>query len=146
MNSYTWTILLAIVSQVGYHIAQKSVPATASPLLVLAIAYAGAFALCIALVPLLGRPITVAGLRAALTWPTAAIAVSIVGIEIGFLLAYRSGWTINIAFGVAAMVTIVTLAVAGAAIFGEPLRLWRVAGLVLICLGLWLVVATGTGG
>ncbi len=36
MNPYISTGVLAIVSQVGYHIAQKFVPPSASPLLVLA--------------------------------------------------------------------------------------------------------------
>lgn len=146
MNPYISTIVLAIVSQIGYHIAQKSVPPTASPLLVLAAAYAGAFAICVALTPVLGKPVTMADIRAACTWPTAGVALSIVGIEIGYLLAYRSGWAINIAFPVAGTLTIVILAVAGVAIFGEPLRVWRIVGLVLACLGLWLVVAPGTSG
>lgn len=97
MNGYFWTIGLAIVSQVGYHMGQRSVPNTASPCVVLAAAYVTACVLCLVFIPIVGQTPTAADRRATVGWPTWIVALSIVGIRIGYLLAYRSGWTIGLA-------------------------------------------------
>lgn len=143
MNRYFWTIGLAIVSQVGYHLGQKSVPKSASPFVVLAVAYAAACALCLVFIPIVGQTPTAADLRASMGWPTWMVALSIVGIEVGYLMAYRSGWTIGLAFAVASTVTVVALALVGAAFFGHPLNLRRLAGIALACMSLWLLVTGG---
>ena len=143
MNRYFFTIGLAIVSQVGYHLGQKSVPKSASPLVVLAAAYAAACALCLVFIPLVGRTPTAEDLRTSLGWPTWIVALSIVGIEIGYLLAYRSGWTIGLAFAVASTATVIVLAIFGAAFFATPLNPRRLAGIALACGSLWLLASGG---
>lgn len=146
MNRYFWTIGLATISQIGYHIAQKSLPKLGPPFVVLAIAYAAAclMCLCLAFIPVIGRIPSIDELRASIAWPTWMVAFSIIGIEAGYLLAYRSGWSIGLAFAVASTVTIVALAAISAACFGSPLHLRRLAGIALACLSLWLL-ATGGG-
>lgn len=132
------------MGQIGYHIGQKSVPRSASPFVVLAIAYAAACLVCLAFIPVIGRMPSMGELRASIGWPTWIIAFSIVGIEVGYLLAYRSGWPIGIAFAVASTVTVIALAAIGAVYFGSPLHPRRLAGIALACLSLWLL-ATGGG-
>ncbi len=143
MNRYFWTIGLAIVSQVGYHLGQRSVPNTASPFVVLASAYGAACVLCLVFLPIVGQTPTAADLRASVGWPTWIVALSIVGIELGYLLAYRSGWTIGLAFAVASTITVVALALVAAAFLGSPLSARRLAGIALACMSLWLLVTGG---
>ncbi len=143
MNPYVWTISLAIVSQVAYHVGQKSVPRGATPFLVLAIAYAGAFLLCVVGLAVSGSMPSAAQLRASAGWPTWVLVVSVLGIEIGFLLAYRSGWPVNLAFAVASTASVVALALLGTTFFGNPLTARRALGLALACVSLWLLVSGG---
>lgn len=144
MNRYFWTISLVIMSQIGYQLGQKSVPKSAAPFVVLAIAYATACLVCVVFIPIVGRVPSIDELRASIGWPTWIIAFSIVGIEIGYLLAYRTGWPIGLAFALSSTVTIVALAAVGAAYFGSPLNPSRLAGIALACISLWLL-ATGGG-
>ena len=83
---------LIVVSVTSYQLLQKALPAQANPFLSLSLTYLLSLALCLAL--LLVFPLRT-GLGEALrqmNWATYALSLSVVGIEVGFLLAYRAGW------------------------------------------------------
>ena len=96
MRLLVLSVAVIVASNVLYHVSQKSIPAGVHPLLSVAVTYAAALLVTLALWPLSpgGAP-KLSGL-AQLNWATLGVAVSAVGIEIGFLLAYRAGWNINI--------------------------------------------------
>ncbi len=130
---------LVIASNVLYHVSQKSIPAGAHPLLSVAVTYAAALALTLLLWPLSpGGPPRLAGL-ARLNWATLGVAVSAVGIEIGFLLAYRAGWNINIGSLVVSVAVALLLIPTGALLFAERLSAANVLGIALCLAGLWLI-------
>ena len=133
------TLGLATAGQVVYQIGQRFVPKDAQPLMVLTVAYLAATALCVALAWPWGALSGGLNFRSALGWPTWVIAISIVAIEIGYLTAYRSGWTIGTAFTVASTLTVFALAVVGRLALGESLSLRQVLGLALSCVALWLL-------
>ena len=133
------TLGMAIVGQIVYQIAQRSVPKDAPQFVVLALAYLAAALLCLVLASPSGMLSGGLNWRAALAWPTWLIALSIVAIEIGYLSAYRSGWTIGTAFTVASTVTVFALAVVGRFALGESLSLRQILGLGCSCLALWLL-------
>jgi drug/metabolite transporter (DMT)-like permease len=134
------TLGLAIVGQVVYQIGQRAVPANASLFVVLALAYCGAGLLCVALAWWFGAFNSTANLRAAAGWPTWVITLAIVAIEIGYLTAYRAGWTIGTAFATASTVTVFALAVVGWISLGNALSPRQISGLVCSCAGVWLLV------
>jgi len=141
LTSYIWTMGIAIASQVAYHLAQKAMPASVKPFSVLAVAYVLAAVLSVALAPLTGASLGAATFRGVLAWPTYLLALSIVGIEVGFLLAYRSGWSLGIAFAVASTASVVFLGIIGALWFGDALNVRRVLGLALAMVGAALIVS-----
>jgi drug/metabolite transporter (DMT)-like permease len=134
-------LLTAIAGQVAYHLAQKSVPAAANPFATLSFAYLTGLISCIALAPLVGNPLSMSDVRVAYSWQTWVLGASIVAIEIGYLLAYRSGWSIGVAFAIAATTTTVLLAAIGGLWLGDTLGARRLIGLLLATGGVWLVVA-----
>jgi drug/metabolite transporter (DMT)-like permease len=133
-------LLTAIAGQVAYHLAQKSVPAAANPFATLSFAYFVGMVACVVAAPLAGNSLSMGDLRVAYSWQTWLLGASVVAIEIGYLLAYRSGWPIGVAFAIAATATTVLLAVVGALWFGEILGSRRILGLALATAGVWLVV------
>jgi drug/metabolite transporter (DMT)-like permease len=130
---------LAILGQVAYQIGQRSVPADASPLTVLAVAYFAAGVLCIALAWPFGVFTSGINLRSALAWPTWLIAIAIIAIEAGYLVAYRSGWTLGTAFVTASTVTMFALTLLGWVWLGNTPSARQLAGLACSCLGVWLL-------
>ena len=118
-------LALVVLSNVAYHYGQKSVPRLAHPLVaaiaMYAVAIAGALVALAFVRPLPDR--LAAG--AAVHWSVALVGLGILGIELGFLLAYRAGWEISTASLTAAVVLALALAPIGVRLFREP---WNLAG------------------
>jgi drug/metabolite transporter (DMT)-like permease len=140
------TLGLAIVGQVIYQIAQRAVPPDASPLAVLALAYFAAGLICVALAWPFGAFAPGIHLRSAFAWPTWLIALAIVAIEVGYLTAYRSGWTLGTAFATSSTVTLVALALIGWLARGDTLSGRQLAGLACSCAGVWLLSVRASVG
>jgi len=131
---------LVVASNVLYHVSQKSIPASVHPLLTVAVTYAAAL-----LVTLLLWPVSPGGAPkladfSRLNWATLGVAVSAVGIEIGFLLAYRAGWNINVGSLAVSVAVALVLIPTGALVFRERLSAANTAGIVLCVVGLLLVM------
>ncbi len=139
MKSYYLPILIAIGGGALYHLAQKSIPKDANPLAALFIAYltsVAAVLLCLLLFP--ADKSFVASLKKA-HWAMFAVGIGAAAIEIGFLLAYRSGWNISTA-GLIVNITIALLLIpVGLVLFKEQLSTWNVVGIVLCILGLLFI-------
>jgi drug/metabolite transporter (DMT)-like permease len=134
------SVVIIIASNVLYHVSQKSIPAGAHPLLSVAVTYAAALLVTLLLFPFSpgGAP-KLSGL-ARLNWATLGVAVSAVGIEIGFLLAYRAGWNISIGSLVVSVAVAILLIPTGLLLYREHLSTANVAGIVLCLAGLVLVM------
>ncbi len=131
-------ILLTVAGSVLYHVAQRTMPKTASPFAPLAAAFATALLLCV-LVLLAARQ---APLRVShfVSRSSIALGVSVVMIETGFLLSYRLGWPLNRA-SVTSNVTVALLLIpVGVAGFQEQVSLRVALGVVLCVAGLALLV------
>jgi drug/metabolite transporter (DMT)-like permease len=127
-------LAIAVSGQVLYHVAQKSVPADANPVVSLLAFYAVAALLTLPLLYFYPTNKSVSMELSSLNWAVIAVAGSIVLIEIGFLLAYRAGGSLSGTFILtAAIVTICTLLM-GLLFFKESVSLSKVAG-VALCLG-----------
>jgi uncharacterized membrane protein len=132
-------ISLTILSNIFYHIIQKVTPQQANPVLSLAISYLTAGLICLALLPVF--PLK-EGLREALkqlNWTSIALAFTLVGLEVGFLLAYRAGWTISLA-GLFSNATVsVLLLPVGLMFFRDRLAGVNGLGVVVAIVGLVLM-------
>lgn len=141
MTAKLLTIGLVVAALVGYQIAQRTMPTGANPFAVVAIAYLLGIIGCVVLAPRVGKPIGLDDAALLKHWPIWLLAGSVVGIEIGYLLAYRAGWPLATSTGVTYTATMVLLALIGATFFSEGISLRQAAGLVLAMAGVWLLVA-----
>jgi len=136
---FWFAIALTIVSNVFYHIFQKVTPQEVNPALALAVSYFAAGLICIALLPFF--PLK-DGLRESLkqlNWASFALAFTLVGLEIGFLIAYRVGWSINFAGLVSNATVSILLIPVGYYLFREQLNRTNAVGVVLAIIGLVLM-------
>jgi drug/metabolite transporter (DMT)-like permease len=141
MNLKFFPIALIIAAQVGYQLAQRAMPAGANPFTVIAIAYLLGIIACAVLAPGVGRPIGFVDAGLLKHWPIWGLAASVVGIELGYLLAYRAGWALATTTGIGYTATMVLVAVIGATCFSEGMSARRAAGLVMAIGAVWLLVA-----
>ncbi|MDT0630955.1 hypothetical protein RQM47_08095 [Rubrivirga sp. S365] len=139
MTATPLPLALAVAGAVVYHIAQKSVPDRASLFVVVGLAYAVGAAVCAGVVVWGGADVA-GGVRVA--WRQAAgIGLGALGVEAGYLLAYRAGWPISTAsLGVNAAVAAVLVAI-GLLAFGEVLTVRQWAGVAACAVGLVLLTS-----
>jgi drug/metabolite transporter (DMT)-like permease len=143
---YLISISIATLSIVVYHLAMKKLPEGSNPAGVLALIYFFAFLLSCLLMFVWKSPETLNPLQIVKSDPKLLIfcvvlGVAVVGIEGGFLLAYRAGWSpvwaplVANAFGSAVMIPISMY------FLREGISAAKVIGAIFCFVGVYLVTA-----
>jgi drug/metabolite transporter (DMT)-like permease len=136
---YLTAMLLAILSTIFYHLIARAIPAGVHPLVTLSVTYLTAAAACIVLLPFFRTDAGFGASIRSLNWTSFALGLAIIGIELGFLLAYRAGWNISLAAIVANVAVTVILLPIGVLAFKERLSLAQVIGMIICVIGLVLI-------
>jgi drug/metabolite transporter (DMT)-like permease len=136
-----WPVAIIVASTVVYHVAQKSIPAGASPVASLLVSYAVAVIGTLALLPFFPIRSSFGRSLRELNWASAAVGLTIVGVELGFLLAYRAGWRIGLGAAVSNSAVAALLLPVGLLAFQERLSGRNVLGVFLCVTGLVLAVS-----
>ena len=134
-------LLLAAVGSSVYHIGQKSLYSVpANPMLILSLYYAAAFSFSIVLMPLFGRAGLAEAAGLAANWRVWLVALGILMIELGFLLAYQSGgsaqWS-GVAVNGAAALLLIPVSLL---FFQEQFSWHKILGIVLTLSGMYFLV------
>ena len=132
-------IALTILSNVLYHLFQKVIPGNVNPLLSLAVTYLVAAAATLLLLPLFPVQGTLGAELRKINWASVGLGAVIVGLELGFLLAYRAGWDLSLANLVSNTTVALLLIPFGLLLFKEQLSLVNILGVILAIAGLVLV-------
>lgn len=140
MKAFYVALLMAIGGNVFYHLAQKSVAKDVSPLHALIVAYAVALALCCVAAFFQKDDKAFVQSLTEVNWAVWCVGASALIIELGVLLAYRSGGRIGLLGISVAVATNLILLPVGVLLFRENLTKWNLLGVVLCIAGLILVV------
>jgi multidrug transporter EmrE-like cation transporter len=133
------SISIAVMATMCYHIVLKLTPGNVNPAISLVVTYATAMLLSLGLLIIFPLKIGVVDAFKELNWTSYALGLALVGLEVGFLLAYRAGWKVSTAaIIVNASVTMLLIPV-GVALFREQLTPVNVAGILVCVVGLVMV-------
>lgn len=127
-------ILLIVISSCFYNICSKSTPGDVNSFGTLMITYLTASAITFVLFLATAQAENVTFELSKINWTSFVLGLAIIGLESGYLLAYRAGWQINTAPLVANTCLAVALIVIGAVLFKESISLKQIIGIV-VCLG-----------
>lgn len=131
---YYAALALTVVSNVLYHIFQKSTPSNVNPIISLLVTYLTAAAFCAVIIPFYPKDSGLLDSLKRINWASFALGIAIVGLELGFLLAYRAGWNISLA-GLLSNATVGLLLIpVGILFFAEKLTFINAAG-IMLCFG-----------
>jgi drug/metabolite transporter (DMT)-like permease len=130
---------LAIASTVAYHVILKLTPAGANPLLSLMVTYGAVTVLFGAVLALGPGEFGWRDEVRHVNWTALALAVAIIGLDLGFILLYRSGFEVSLGALVTQTAAAMMLVGIGVLVFRERLSLANGLGIVLCLAGLWLV-------
>ena len=133
-------LFVAALGNFSYHIGQKALPSNANPMVLLMVIYAIAFGFCAALLPFFKGTETLSVMNILSVWQIWLVALGVLLIEIGFLLAYRSGGSVQwsgVAVNGAAALLLIPVAIF---VFRESLSLEKIIGIVTTLIGLYFLV------
>jgi len=139
MFLFYFSISLATLCTALYHIVQKLTPTNANPALTLTVTYTTGAVLSLAL--LLVYPLK-DGLTVELkqlNWTSIGLGIVLVGLELGFLLAYRANWNLSYAGLVANVIVALVFIPIGLLAFKEQITRLNILGVIVCVVGLILV-------
>ncbi|WP_298535391.1 EamA family transporter [uncultured Methanobrevibacter sp.] len=134
-----WPILLILLSNTVYNICTKSTPGNVNAFGALMITYAVATIFTAVIFVFLVKPENVFIELSHVNWTSVVLGMVIVGLELGYIFAYRAGWKVSSASLVANIGLAIVLIFVGALLYGENITLKQVMGILICCVGLFLI-------
>lgn len=136
---------VVVLANIMYHVCTRSIVTTVHPLSSLMATYIVAILMTLVLYPFFGGQFAeLSSELRQLNWASYALALGIVGLEVGFILAYRTGWRINIAALYSTVLVSLLLIPIGLGFFREKLSLLNCVGIVFAITGVVLMSMKST--
>jgi drug/metabolite transporter (DMT)-like permease len=139
MFAYIWPIALVVLSNTFYQICAKSVPEGMNPLASLTVTYLVGAAVSCALYFILNRNASLLREFRQLNWAPFVLGIAIVGLEVGFIYAFRAGWQVSMAQIVSSAILAVILIFVGYLLYHEAITWNKIVGIIVCLAGLVLI-------
>ena len=136
MLSYVWPMALVVFSNIFYQICAKSVPEEMNPFASLTVTYLIGAAASAGLYFALGSGGNLLKDYTKLNWAPFVLGIVIVGLEAGWIYAYKAGWQVSTGFIVQSAFLSVALIFVGYLLYHEQLTWNKLAGVFLCLAGL----------
>lgn len=136
MFAYIWPLALVILSNVFYQISTKSVPKDMNPFASVTVTYLVGAAVSIILFFALGEEKNLVKELTKLNWAPFVLGLVIVGLEAGWIYAYKAGWQVSVGFIVQSSVLAVILLAVGYFAYHEAITWNKIVGVVVCLVGL----------
>ncbi len=134
MFNYVWPLALVVLSNVFYNICAKSVPGGMNPLASLTVTYVVGAVISLVLYFVLNKGGNLIGEYKQLNWAPFVLGIAIVGLEVGYIYAYKAGWPVSEAQIVQAAVLAIILILVGKRLYAEAITWNKITG-IAVCLG-----------
>lgn len=139
MFNYLWPLVLVVLSNTFYQVCAKSVPGGINPLASLTVSYSVGAIVSLVLYFALNKNANLIEEYKHLNWAPFVLGIAIVGLEVGYIYAYKVGWPVSIAQIVQAAMLAVILIFVGFFFYKEAITLNKIVGIVVCLIGLGLI-------
>ena len=139
MWATVYPILIIVGSNVLYNVVTKSTPDKINAFASLTVSYAVGAAISFAIFFISARGKNVFAEFHKTNWATFALGAVIVGLELGYILAYRNGWKMNVLSVTANIILAVALIAVSLVFYKESVTPRQIVGVVLCAGGLALI-------
>ena len=136
MFSYIWPMVLLVLSNTVYQICAKSVPKEMNPFASLTVTYLVGAAASAVLYFVLGSGGSLMKEYGKLNWAPLVLGIVIVGLETGWIYAYKAGWQVSTGFIVQSAFLAGSLLLVGRLLYREGITWNKLAGIALCLIGL----------
>ena len=127
------SMALTIGSGALYHFSQKQIPAGVNPIVSVIVTYIVSILICLGLLYFVWPQQGIWAAVKELNWASYVLALSLIGLEVGFLLVYRAGWNIGLAAVLVNVVASLILIPIALLVLKDRLSWVNIAG-ILVCL------------
>lgn len=134
-----WPIALIVFSNIVYQICAKEVPQEMDAMASMTITYLVGAACSAILFFALHRGGDLLQEYAKMNAAPALLGISVVGLEVGFLYAYKVGWQVSTASIVQSAFLALALLAVGALLYHEQITPSKIAGAVICLVGLYFI-------
>lgn len=134
--SYIWPMALVVASNVFYQICTKSVPEEVDPFASLIVTYLVAAAASAVLYFALGSGGNLLKECGKLNWTAFVLGIVIIGLEAGWIYAYKAGWQVSTGFIVQSAILAGALLLVGCFLYHEALTWNKLVGVAICLVGL----------
>jgi len=139
MFAYIWPVALVVLSNTIYQLCAKSVPEGMNPLASLTVTYLiGAVVSCV-LYYILNRDANLLREIRLTNCAPVVLGIVIVGLEVGFIYAFRAGWQVSITQIVTSAMVAVILIFVGHLLYREAITWNKIVGIIVCLAGLVLI-------
>lgn len=136
---YVWPIALVVVSNILYQLCAKGVPKDMDTMASMTVTYTVG-ALCSAIIYfVINKNGNLLGEYAKMNFAPALLGVSVVGLEVGFIYAYKAGWPVSTASIVQSAFLAVALILVGGLVYKEPITFNKIFGAAVCLVGLYFI-------
>lgn len=139
MFSYIWPIALVVISNTLYQVCAKSVPEGMNPLASLTVTYLIGAAVSCVMYFLLNRDANLFREIRLTNWAPVVMGIVVVGLEVGFIYAFRAGWQVSMTQIVTSALVAVILIFVGHLLYREAITWNKITGIIICLAGLVLI-------
>ena len=136
MFFYIWPMALVVLSNVVYQICAKSVPEEMNPFASIIVTYLVGAAASAVFYFVLGPDGNLMKEFGKLNWAPFVLGFAIVGLEAGWIYAYKAGWQVSTGFIVQSSFLAMVLLLVGYLLYHEALTWNKLLGAVICLIGL----------
>ena len=134
-----WPVLIVVLSNTFYNICTKSTPSNVNAFGTLMLTYITAAVLTGIIFLFLVKPENAIDELSKVNWTSIVLGIAIVGLELGYIFMYRSGWKVSSGALVANICLAIALLFVGAILYGENINVKQVLGIFICIAGLFLI-------
>lgn len=137
--SMVWPIMLVVISNIIYQICAKGIPKDMDAMASMTITYLVG-AICSAIMFfVMNKNGNLLHEYAKMNRAPFFLGVSVVGLEVGFIYAYKNGWAVSTASIVQSAFLSVALIIVGRILYHEAITANKVIGMVICLIGLYFI-------
>ncbi|MBQ6907973.1 MAG: hypothetical protein IJQ28_06300 [Clostridia bacterium] len=139
MIKMLFPVVIIVFSNVFYNLATKFTPSQANSFLSLTITYITAAVLSFVSFIITSDTKNLAVEFSKLNWTAYVLGITIIGLELGYILLYRAGWKIGVGSLVANITLACVLLLIGVFCFKENFSIKQLLGMVICVIGLVMI-------
>ncbi len=139
MWSMAYPIIIIVASNVLYNVVTKSTPQNVNVFASMTVTYAVGAAVCFLIFLVSAKDKNILTELHKANWATFTLGLVIVGLEIGYILAYRNGWQMNVLSVTANIILAVALIAVSLIFYKESITVKQIAGIALCAVGLVMI-------